>query len=192
MTAVVTSKTRDYKSKEAWQSCRELWEAKPTMTYANVADILGCTKQAVNERARREGWTRPTDVVGLSRRATTIADQKEVRRIKRVREVAAEAEAKGVVPPEPPVAIENSPIEAGTAVAMRANVLTRHRKEWDGARNLVYQAINKADDAAARRGKIIADTLAIIQAGERKAWQLDVPETSGEVPGELKIVIERV
>lgn len=188
----MTLAVKNYKSKEAWQNCRELWEAKPTMSYSDVADLIGCTKQAVNERARREGWTRPTDVVGLSRRATTVADQKEERRIKRAREVAAAAEAKGEAPPSPPVVIENSPIEAGTAVAMRANVLSRHRKEWDGARNLVYQAINKADDAAARRGKIIADTLAIIQAGERKAWQLDVPETSGEVPGELKIVIERV
>ena len=80
-----------------------------------------------------------------------------------------------------------------TAGRMWEGEFTNKRK--DGGiyhEKAIIAPIREADDQAARRGKVIADALSVIQLGERKAWQLDVPETSGEVPGELKIVIERV
>jgi len=210
----------NFMSNDTWQNMRELWEAKPSVTYMDVANMVGCSRQAVFKRARREGWTRPKDAVDLARRAMTLADYaaEKSARDTRLKPSADKPEPDKPEPDEPPddepepppvinkppvatkankpvvvkpLDVEVEPIQAGTAVMMRANVITRHRKEWDGARNIVYKAIREADNDAARRGKMVADTLAVIQAGERKAWQLDEPERAGDTPGELHIVIER-
>lgn len=178
MNEIVKTK-RVTRSKEVWQGLRELWEANPSKTYSDIAAMGGCTKQAVSIRAQREGWTRESDVRAINRRAMTLADQGTANIANRpMGEVSAPA-------------TEVLPIESGTGEMMRANVLKRHRREWDHARSILYHAVKNKDIGLARLGKTIAEGFALVHVGERKAWQLDDQDqrATGE---EMKIVIERV
>lgn len=68
------------------------------------------------------------------------------------------------------------------AVDTRAEVVVRHRKEWDVVGQLMNEALEKrhvdpADSfSRCKIAKITAETISLRQAGERKAWNLDVPE----------------
>lgn len=69
----------------------------------------------------------------------------------------------------------------------RAELLTRHRREWGAVRNLAYTAMkSKGDLTDARRAKTAAEAIKTIQDGERKAWGLD----SGD-DGPVKVVVQR-
>jgi hypothetical protein len=62
----------------------------------------------------------------------------------------------------------------------RAGLIARHRQEWAVAGELVNEALAcRASDPSSSFGlsksaKITAETIAIKQAGERKAWGMDV------------------
>ncbi|MDH4557810.1 hypothetical protein E8F11_22000 [Pseudomonas sp. BN417] len=79
------------------------------------------------------------------------------------------------------------------AIDLRADVLARHRKEWSAARAISVDAVRLRDSdpekafERAKLAKITAETLAIVQNGERRAWGLDV----NEVPAATVVVIER-
>lgn len=178
MNAIVKPK-REGRTKEAWQGLRELWEANPSKSFSDIAGIAGCTKQAVSLRAQREGWTRVTDSAAINRRAVTLADQV-------TRSVAVQP-VEDVTVGLPPASDFKS---LGTAEGMRANILKRHRMEWNATRSIIYKAMRESDTNAARHARVVADALATVQAGERRAWQLDSPESSDN-PNELNIVIVR-
>ncbi len=152
-------------TKEDWEKARKAWEVGPALSYVDIAQELGVTRQAVSRRARREGWTK---------RATT-------------REVVEKAHVKADRRTVDLQDVPNGKPEE-VAVDLRARVLERHRKEWDGVRQRVYEALRKDDFEKAKLGKISAESIRIIQDGERKAWGLDVP---AEQSGEVRVVVER-
>lgn len=90
-------------------------------------------------------------------------------------------------PPTLPTAAMREEVE-DMAVGIRAKVLDRHRREWDGARNLIYQAIKAADFDKAKLAKITSEAIKIVQDGERKAWGLDAGDMP---PGQMRIIVER-
>ncbi|RMD61671.1 hypothetical protein D6833_07930 [Candidatus Parcubacteria bacterium] len=151
-------------SKEEWESARKAWEASPTLNFSDIAGQLGVTRQGVRARAKREGW---------EKRVTT----REV-----VEKAHLQADRKTSDPGRKGEKVED------VAVDLRARLLERHRKEWDGVRQRVYEALRNDDFEKAKLGKISAESIRIIQDGERKAWGLDVP---AEQSGEVRVVVER-
>lgn len=144
---------------DSWAKFRVLWEADPTMSQHDVAKLAGVSQVAVLKRIKREGWKKVSNQGELARRAHDKADE-------------AAASNENGEPPLVDVVVE-------TAVQLRAKILDRHRKEWDGARNNIYKAIQNADFEKAKLGKITAEALKIIQDGERKAWGMDKEAEEG-------------
>lgn len=130
-----------------WAGARRLWEADPTKTFVDIANILGVIRQAVHRKAKREGWLRVADMEEIAQQAQKRADG-----------LSAVAAA------------QNS---TDAAVDLRSKLLERHRDEWKGPRTFIYAAIQNNDMEKAKVGKVIAEGLKIMQDGERKAWGLD-------------------
>jgi len=151
---------------------RALWESDPDMTYVDIANISGLSKQAIGRRAKREKWKKRTTSAAITKVAhdkATIGDN--------------EALAGTLVPADSSV---------GEAIAdaladVKAEIIARHRREWNGTRNKIYGALQSSDFEKAKLGKITSEALSIIQAGERKAWGLD----SDKAPNEMKLIIQR-
>lgn len=165
-----------------WERARVLWEADATMTHGDLAKMLGTTKQAVQYQAKKHKWTKISNQGDLARRAYDKADAAALNTQK--------ATPAPELPPtgEHPDATANvASVVAATAVELRAKVLERHRKEWDGARNNIYKAIQNSDFDKAKLGKITAEALKIIQDGERKAWGFDKDEDKGQ----MVVVVKR-
>ncbi len=152
-------------SKEVWEAARRKWEATPEMTFSDVARELGVTRQAVRVQSRNNEWRKVAASEELARLAVNKADAISAAR-------------------EDPLSEEEEKLKTD-AVDKRAEVLARHRREWDGARKRIYMAVKSGDDKEAKLGKLIAEALAVVQAGERKAWQLDEKEA------QTVVVIER-
>jgi hypothetical protein len=94
------------------------------------------------------------------------------------------------LPPIPPDTREEDArrIAHEAAVQRRAEVLTTHRKEWVAVRTLAYASIKSKDSEAARHVKTVAESLKIVQEGERKAWGLDTEEKK---PPAVTVTINR-
>lgn len=45
-------------SKEEWAEARKLWEGDETVSFQQLADIFGCSRPAVGQKAEKEGWVR--------------------------------------------------------------------------------------------------------------------------------------
>ena len=159
-----------------WAKIRAVWEGDPTLTFKAISLKLGGkpTKQAIGQRAKREGWTRVDPSQPEIRKAIEKrADEKSAKRAK-------SAPVAEVLPPEEPPAPAGapSPLAVDHSIEARAGLLDRHRKEWQIPRNRIYQASQEVQDRAKafammKEGKIMAEALSIIQSGERKAWGLD-------------------
>lgn len=161
------------KSKVDWERARTLWEADPKLSMAGLARLINVSKEAVSKRAKAEGWVK----VSENEAAAKVVRQKaEVRADQRTADLAETTPpvGDGTAPDEHPDAPQ-TPLQASvdTAVEARAKIIERHRREWDGARNRVYKALQGNDFDQAKLGKITAEALKIIQDGERKAWGLD-------------------
>lgn len=154
-----------YLSKEAWDIARRKWEVTPEMTFSDIAREFNVTRQAVRIQARKNEWRKIAASEELTRLAVNKADAISATR-------------------EDPLSDEEEKLKTD-AVDKRAEVLARHRREWDGARKRIYMAVKSGDDKEAKLGKLIAEALAVVQAGERKAWQLDEKEA------QTVVVIER-
>lgn len=167
---------------DSWAKFRALWEADPTMSQRDLAELAGVSQVAVQKRIKKEGWQKVSDQGDLARRAYDKADKAAIKggdALPVVQGAAAE---------HPDAVTAPSGVAAATAVELRAKVIERHRKEWDGARNNVYKAIQNADFEKAKLGKITAEALKIIQDGERKAWGLDKDEADKK---ELVVTVKR-
>jgi hypothetical protein len=56
---------------------------------------------------------------------------------------------------------------------LRDAVLHQHRADWAAARRLLDDAVRGGDPAAFRNGRVLAETLKLLQAGEREVHWLD-------------------
>lgn len=149
-------------SPEQWEEVRAKREAGAS--FPALGAEFGISHQAIQKRAKAEGWGDGQDV--------------KVAIVKKVAEKVAGVVA-GCNPKKKAEAID---AEAGKAAA----VVTRHREEWPKARDMAEKARETHANAAGmddkrvafedlKAAKIHAETLKIIQDGERKAWNLDVP-----------------
>lgn len=190
-----------------WAIARARWEGEPRCTYADLSDFLGISKQAIAKRAGKDGWVKKLTMATIVDKAHAAADRKISRdaavRSKDKTPVVAGAkpgdfdslgvpsdavvpasiqDSKNATPEMLAVAVETAAVDA------RAQVLTKHRTEWNAARSLIYKSIKSNNQDDAKTAKIVAEGLKITQDGERKAWGLDAGETP---PGQVRIVVER-
>lgn len=154
--------------KPDWEQLREQWEADPRVTHGDIAKIAKVSRQAVSKRAASEGWKKWVYDDSVHEQAQAEADK---RAEEEIRKEIARTDPYKPAHAKPTVGYLAEQPEDG--ISMRAKILDRHRKEWDGARNFVYKAIQNSDMAKAKLGKITAETLQIIQKGERLAWGLE-------------------
>lgn len=176
-----------------WRKGRLMWEADATMSFADVGKVIGVSKQIVARKAKKEGWEKVSNQEDLARRAYDKADamalsspaqsSESVTEGPRAPAITLPADAPEGDAPYPPAVV------ADTATDLRAKVLDRHRREWPMVRNEAYKAIREKNFDLAKGAKIAAETLKIIQEGERKAWGLDAKEGDGN--SVVKVVVER-
>ncbi|PTD95833.1 helix-turn-helix domain-containing protein [Pseudothauera lacus] len=155
---------------EQWTIVRQKYETDPRLSFSDLASQFGVSKQAVHKRATAEKWERVVSLAELAARAQTKADHL----------VDGEVDAARLA------SIRESGVDE--AAARRAAILERHRREVDGPRKIVYQALQSGDVEKAKLAKVIADSLKTVQDLERKAWGLDAVVAPR---GEHVIVIER-
>ena len=142
---------------DQWADARAKREAGMSIT--DVASWLGVDRALVSRRAKAEQWGDGRDLEEVVRRKVT-------------------EKVTGIVTPHDPKKVAQA-VEA--EADKRVSVIVRHKAEWDSHRGIIQQAIAKQDFEAAKLAKITAETLAICQAGERKAWGLDKPADGATV-----------
>lgn len=156
-------------------AARLLYEKSPAATYESVAVEFGVTSRTLKRWAAADGGWRKLDGPIITAKAHEVAD-----RITQAVEQAgpdAGEEAKQA-------ATDAARIEA--AVDERAQVVARHRGEWNIVRGLVAEAVRSRDNSKAKLAVDVGRALSLAQQGERKAWGLDV-----EVQPSAVVVIER-
>lgn len=157
---------------------RALWEGSPKATCASVGKELGVTDTAVRSWMKSDRWKKIA-AGKMAKEAQAAADNYKTELSKLGPEVTTEER----------IAAAEKASEV-TAVELRAAVLDRHRKEWSAPRQLSYEAIKGRDFEKAKLAKITAETLMLIQSGERKAWGMDAKDPNPDEEAKT-IVIER-
>jgi predicted transcriptional regulator len=180
-----------------WAVAQANWEGESGSTFSQIAQSLGISRQSVHKHAKKNGWTKRSDMQKIVDKAHQLADRFTTEGAMQHPMIDAvgdfQGPKKGNVSAiaekdsaEPTKAMRQQAEE--NAINARARIIERHRREWDGARNLIYQAIKTADFEKAKLAKITAEAIKIVQDGERKAWHLDKDEAS---VGPTTIIIER-
>jgi len=173
-------------SQTQWDAIRSVWEYDPDEpSYEVAADRAGKkyqfkspSKSSVFERCAKEKWERRGSLNGINaaaqRKADTMVDSSGERT--KPNESNAGTGAKPNDVPNPGMA-QASRTESEN---LRAEVTARHRAEWKNISVLRQEALavrNSNPDQSmfkSKLAKINAETTAIQQAGERKAWGLDI------------------
>jgi hypothetical protein len=131
-----------------WEAIRAEYETGASA--ASLAHKYGCSHTAINNKVKSQGWCR--DVEDAIRRKVS-------------------EKVSGIVSGcNPKKKAEAMDAEA----SRRADVVQRHRDEWEEHKDIVDTAIGTKDFEAAKLAKITAETLKIRQEAERKAWAIDI------------------
>ena len=171
-------------SADEWKSVRKEWEYDPgEPTYAEAGKaasekhkFVAPGKTTIESRAKKEGWERRGSLKGINEAAQRKADR------------MVKSDGSPTDPDAgPPKKLDASESTAGADVAARdesedkrAEVLARHRKEWAQVAVLRQESLQRrtADpvDAfnRAKLAKITAEITTLQQAGERKAWGMEL------------------
>ncbi len=168
-------------------AARILYENTRGMTMAALAEKTGIAKRTLSAASREQGWAKKW---GQSEPQVAQTSQ-DVAKIAEHFDRKAEERANAPAPTEPnPVAetiSEPLPSELNA-------LLERHRREWLAPRAMSSEAVKIRDSdpvkafERAKLAKITAETLKLVQDGERKAFGLDV---GVDVPKGHVVVIER-
>lgn len=147
---------------DQWESVRAEREAGES--FRALADKYGVSHQAIQKRARREGWEDGRNVSEIIRKKVA-------------------AKVAGVVaggnPKKKAEALEN-------AAQKGVEIIRRHQKDWDEHHRLFTVEGVAANFDTGKSAKICAEMLAIRQKAERAAHGLEeVP--SLELPAELHV-----
>jgi hypothetical protein len=142
-------------SRETWADVRA--EREAGASFPELAAKYGVSHQAIQKRAKAEGWGDGTDVAEVIRRKV------------------AEKVARVVAGANPQKRAEAIDAEA----EKRAAVVRMHQAEWDDHRARFGSV--PEDFEAGKLAKISAEMLRIRQDGERKAWGLDTGQAQGDV-----------
>ena len=144
-----------------WETIRAEYEAGATM--GELSRRHGVSKPAISKRASAEGWIQ--DVSGAVDRL-------------------AEAKVNGIVNTVNP---QKKAEALDRAAEAKADVIRRHKAEWDRHKVIMDEALQTIDFDRAKLAKITAETLKIRQDGERRAWGI-TDKTEAEVSGGLNVV----
>ncbi|MEN6549439.1 MAG: hypothetical protein ABFE07_25620 [Armatimonadia bacterium] len=163
-------------------AARALYEGTPGMTLKACAEQTGLGKSTIEKAANEQGWKKNHKFGDMTEQAQKAADMFK-RKIEEFGPEASAEEKQQVV----------AEVVQDVAIDARAAMLDRHRREWAAPRAMSAEAVKMRETRPgeafdrAKLAKITAETLKIVQDGERKAWGLDV----GEVPPGSVVVIER-
>lgn len=169
---------------EQWKFARAQWEAEPLMTHAQVGDQLCVSKQAVQKRAKAEGWQKRINIQQAAEQAYEVADaalsgsggENENLAAPAFKRAPVVVDSVPVNQPgrtEPLSDFERHALAQETAVKKRAEILERHRLEIRAPRSLIIEALREKDFGKAKTAKAAAEALKVIQDAERKAWGFD-------------------
>lgn len=168
-------------------AARALFEGQPGATIDTVAAEVGVEPKLIRAWKADGKWVVATKAAaGLSARAAELANNFKVR----MSQIGT--------PLSDEVAAAEAAREVGQefAVDIRAEVLSRHRKEWAAPRKVAYEALQQAGkgDVAgaferAKLAKITAETLTLVQVGECRAFGLNHDARAGD--GQTVVVVER-
>lgn len=152
-------------SPEEWRACR-LKRETTGASFPALADEFGVSHQAIQKRAKAEGWSDGTDGNLLSNR---IAREK----VATAKLKAAKLQVAGEVAEKDAACnFANERIDAIVAEAEeKAGVIMQHQADWKIHRE--SYAVD-SDAELLRQGKLAAEMLKLRQDGERKAYGLDV------------------
>lgn len=153
-------------TKDQWAEARVQWEADPTLTFESLGKTLAVSREAVGQRARKDGWQRDPSLHDVARRAQFKADQRE---------------ASSKVPAEVPGGRLKTDSRA-LAEDIRADVIERHRADWAEHRQLFATSDIAANFEIGKSAKISAEMLSIRQRGERDAYGLSEAATQQTPP----------
>lgn len=165
-------------TKAMWEEARIAREVS-RMSFAEIARILGVSSDAVEKRAKREGWSDGVDLIA------------------EVRERAAKM-ACGLFGNEAADPKEIRDKALSVAAEELAALTKRHREEWEEIGTLRKKVLVEvhADPVTAferaKLMKITAETTAIKQAGERKAWHMDAPQQQPATAGDIAAILKEI
>ena len=168
-----------------WEAIRDEWEYSPDKpSYAGAGKRAASkhqfkcpTRQSIFTRGKSENWERKgTPLSEVNRAANDRADKMST---------VDHALAHTILTEKTDAQTDAEITKKETdyreeSESKRAEIRTRHRKEWEQVASLRQQALAKrhTDPQAAfhdlKIGKITAEITAIQQAGEIRAWQLGV------------------
>ena len=135
-----------------WETIRAEYEVGATQS--DLSRRHGVSRKAIQNHIDAEGWTQDVEPA--------------------LRRKVAEKVAGVVAGCDPKKKAEAIDVEA----AKRADVVQRHRDEWEEHKQIVDKAVGARDFDAAKLAKITAETLKIRQEAERKAWSIDTAQPS--------------
>lgn len=169
-------------SSDQWQQARTDWESDPGLNATDIARQIGVVRTAV-VRQISKGWIRQASFADLAEKAQLSADSRPNNgggacvglpdeslpsspgNVSFIPDVSSESAKRN--------RLHHARAAAERAIDVRVEVIVRHRTEWQQHKLLLDEAIRDADFEKAKLAKITAETIAIRQSGERKAWGLD-------------------
>jgi len=168
-----------------WEEIRRHWEYDPDepaylVAAARAAEKFNFNppgKSTIDDRAKREKWERRGTLVGVNSSAHRKAD-------KLVNADGSRAET-GKPDGNPDTSgAQKAQASRAESEDKRAEVLARHRVEWQQVAVLRQEALNRrsVDRTEAfnwsKLAKITAEMTMIQQIGERRAWGLDTTDAT--------------
>lgn len=186
---------------DQWAAIRAAWEEDPAITYEGAAiraakegGFRVPSKGRISQKVKAEGgWSKRGQLSSINEAAQRLADKAKLN-----------AEVNSYSPDRLAARSESE--------RLRAEILTRHRQEWeeldearraalnkmrecyqpnkDGGKNLSGREEWTVAKMAAETLKINLNSLEIKQAGERKSWGLDDP-VADDRGGTTRIVLVR-
>ena len=176
---VITDKN-PFANNETWPDemkakAQVMWETDLDMTHRKVGDELGIPWKTIERWSKTEKWQKVA-ANNFADRAEKIADTYVGNLEKYGPEITTEQRNQAVAETTDKIAAD-----------LRADVVDRHRREWQAPRQISYEAIKERNFEKAKLAKITAETLMLIQNGERRAWGMDKTDKPGE--GENTIVV---
>lgn len=191
MTQKKTASAQRKDRADAWDAARAVFEREPLETYSSTALRLGVSKQRVKQVADEMGWRKKADMGAILGAAHIKADAQFA---------AADQPGGEAVPVRPTdTAKPNDPTNRAEIAAdqkaadLRADIAVRHRREWSVPRSLMQESFKdkERNHEKAKLAKTVAETLKIVQDGERKAWGMDAGDTPPGGGAAVKVIVER-
>jgi hypothetical protein len=188
-------------TKEQWRLARKVWERDPLATYADISASLGVSRQAVKQRAGREGWQKEATPESVAAKAHAQVDAAKVSylpahsseqapAVYSTSEVIADPKRPPMLRSVPTIPEGTTPEQAAevidkAVVDERARVIAQHRGEWKSVRSKIYDVIKVKGTPSGedtRALKALAESMRILQDGERRSYGLEAGGEGGQKP----------